>query len=154
LLSLKGGALPGLHPGALPALRHLSLRAPATAASVPSSWGAFPDVLPSLESLHLRLRLLGWLGPAWSGGFRRLRELRVEDTTPRRHRGACPARRRRRRLAQEMEGSGREQAPLLHATWAAGFPALQSMRLVGLQLGGGLPAAWLAPGAFPGLQQL
>lgn len=53
-----------------------------------------------------------------------------------------------------MEESAQQQLPGLPPGWAAGFPALQSMRLVGLQLGGGLPPSWLAPGAFPALLHL
>jgi hypothetical protein len=55
---------------------------------------------------------------------------------------------------KRMEESAQQQLRGLPPGWAAGFPALQSMRLVGLQLGGGLPPSWLAPGAFPALLHL
>lgn len=143
--------LPDVRPGALPALRSLVLGCINLTSTLPASWGR-PGVLPQLDELRVYLgRVAGALPPEWAaGGFRNLTNLMVscqEGFDPRYDAPAAT-----RAAAAAAAPAPRDALP---PAWGAGaFPSLSSLTLVGLHVGGGLPASWLVPGAFPRLHQL
>ncbi|PRW45736.1 serine threonine- kinase receptor R831 [Chlorella sorokiniana] len=134
------GRLPVIHPGALPQLLHLQIEATQFNSSLPASWSD-PGVLPSLLGLSLTLNLEGGLPPSWSRGFKRLLDLRIGQGQPSwRYRSLPRPQGSSLRLPPEWAGS-------------SAFPKLQNLELVGLPLGGSLPAEWVR-GGFPALFQL
>ncbi len=147
-----GSQLPAVFPGALPALRLLEISLTGNASgfrpSLPPSWGARPDVLPSLRQLVLQLPLAGPLPPQWAGGFAGLRMLWLssEDAAG----DGAPGLDSCRRIASTADGQPARRLP---AAWASGFPALQHLELNCLSIGGTLPEAWAA-GGFPALQTM
>lgn len=151
--TLPGAApLPNIQPDALPALQSLVLSLPNLTSPLPGSWGASPNVLPALKDLRMYVGdASGSLPAEWaSGGFRRLRNLVLGCTEGFKARYRVPTARRAAAAA-----AAAAPPPALPAAWGAGaLPALTSLTLVGLHLGGAFPASWLAPGAFPALGQL
>lgn len=151
-----GGQLPDISPGALPALTTLEIgllgKADSFRPTLPPSWGAGPDVLPSLRQLTLQLPISGPLPQQWAAGFPRLwmlwlsSEVVAGEGAP--DLDAC-------RLAAATERGQPELRPEreLPGEWATGFPALQHLELNCLHIGGSLPHAWAA-GGFPSLQTM
>ncbi|PRW45625.1 hypothetical protein C2E21_6054 [Chlorella sorokiniana] len=147
-----GPQLPDIAPGALPALRVLEISLIGNASSfrptLPPSWGAAPDVLPSLQQLVLQLPITGPLPPQWARGFAHLWMLWLSsqvvagDGAP--DLDSC------RQLAATAAGAPERSLP---AAWAEGFPALQHLELNCLRIGGSLPEAWVA-GGFPNLSAM
>ena len=161
--ALGNGALPDIHPGALPRLQTLLLQLDGLRASLPASWGASPAVLPSLQVLDMQLGFAGTLPAAWAAGFPQLRTLDVTDVT---YMSAAQVKVGWQPMAQallppEPQPPPRQPPPLpaggppvlLPVEWAAGFGRLQLLRLLGLGIQGSLPEAWVQ-GGFPALQSL
>lgn len=144
---LEGG-LPVLEPGALPRLEglYLELRS-GPPVDLPPSWGASPEVLPSLQTLVLNAaRLRGPLPAAWARGFRCLERLRVSCGQSRALTEGRP-RAPSDSLGQEQRGGagpsscGPGERRALPPEWPSGFPALAELAL-SLDLSGTVPPAW------------
>ena len=144
-----GVGLPDIEPGALPALVRLELALISYGTrfqpSLPASWGAGADVLPSLRELLLDLAIAGPLPEAWASGFRSLEWLRISGEFGVHKVAACH---------QAASATASQPARHLPAAWAAGFRRLDTLQLSCLGIGGPLPAAWSSPGSFPSLTQL
>ncbi len=101
--------------------------------ALPASWGASPEVLPALEELTLVMHVVPPLPAAWTRGFHRLRGLHIITPTD---------------VPQPAAASD-----VLPPEWAAGFPALRFLNLMGLGVTGTFPTAW-EHGGFPSLTLL
>lgn len=168
--------LPGISPGALPALRELYLDFPSLRSTLPGSWGDSPGVLPSLKVLELQLQVEGGLPREWGlHGLRRLQSLIVISHSPRLPRNAAvgelmcgqawtAAELSRGQAAAAAAGAGGAPLPAAQAPptyrptlpeqWGLGFKSLASLVLMRLDLVGSIPASWLKAGSFPQLAEL
>ena len=161
--TLGNGALPDIQPGALPRLQTLLVQLDCLWASLPASWGASPQVLPSLQVLEVQLGFAGTLPAAWAAGFPQLRTLDITDVS---YMAAAKIKVGWPSMGQALLPPGPQdticQPPalpaggppvFLPAEWAAGFGRLQLLRLLGLGIQGSLPEAWVQ-GGFPAMQSL
>lgn len=147
-----GGPLPDIQPGAFPALESLELQFEQLNSTLPASWGGDPRVLPALRHLRLALGAAGPLPAAWARGFHRLAGLAITvgHMTGRQAVAGAAA---PQPVGQQPGSAVADQPPRrLPPEWAAGFPALQSLHLLGAANGGSLPAAWQS--GFPSLTVL
>lgn len=179
-----GSGLPDLQPGRLPALEQLHLEFDQGGPAVlPPSWGSSPEVLPSLQALHVAMPLSPQLPGDWAHGFWQLRQLHLlspacgqrlaaapeapPGTGPPHIGGATATAGRAAQAPSEAASklgsrhassdgapAGGPPSASLPVAWAAGFPALRELTLCGLGLDGTLPDAWLQHGAFPLLSSL
>ncbi|KAL4436534.1 hypothetical protein ABPG75_003673 [Micractinium tetrahymenae] len=178
-----GSGLPELQPGRLPALERLHLEFDEGGpCALPPSWGSSPEVLPSLQALHVAMPLSPQLPHEWGLGFWQLRQLGLLSPACGRRLAAAEAAAPAPGTPAAAAGGGRASSTAAHSgrgsklgvdprpapavpaggpssvrlpvTWAAGFPALRELTLCGLGLGGTLPPAWLQHSAFPLLSSL
>lgn len=80
MLTRLGASLPDIPPGALPALKVLSLHCDELLATLPASWGSSPRVLPALEQLSVVMQVEGGLPEEWSKGLNQLQSLTIVNT--------------------------------------------------------------------------
>ncbi|KAL4439180.1 hypothetical protein ABPG77_004082 [Micractinium sp. CCAP 211/92] len=148
--------LPDIQPGALPALRSTVLTFLNLTSTLPGSWGGSPDVLPALDELRLIVGdITGSLPAGWAdgGGFRRLENLVLGCLQGVNARDGVPL--ERRAAAAAAAAAASVPPATLPPSWGGGaFPALTSLTMHGLPVGGTFPASWLTPGAFPKLKSL
>ncbi len=147
--------LPDIQPGALPALRSTVLSFLNLTSTLPGSWGGSPDVLPALDELRLIVgEVTGSLPAGWAaGGFRRLQNLVLGCLQGVNARDGVPL--EQRAAAAAAAAAASVSPATLPPAWGGGaFPALTSLTMHGLPVGGAFPASWLTPGAFPKLKSM
>lgn len=158
------GGLPAIEAGALPRLSHLFVDfsvAPGgpdvAPPELPPSWGASPDVLPSLQSLVLNVpRLRGPLPAAWARGFPRLEILGVSyrpPSAPNQLAAGAHPRAPTNATLEQQSICAQGELRALPAEWASGFPRLSKLQLSTLCLAGTVPRAWW-DGGFGQLAEL
>lgn len=114
----------------MPRLESIYLLAPYLVAPLPSSWGAGPSVLPSLQALSVTMTFTGGLPEAWADGFPQLQQLLlISDRSPGGPRVAVPP------------------------SWARGFARLEELHLSSPHLAGSLSSV-LPPQPLPNLAVL